>query len=90
MTPIKRWLLLHRLLDEFDIIWLRGLGCYFNTEAKEPIRVMQGNQMHTFSNLYSNQIQIITTTDKQETMLKLKYSNELILVNIVHELCWNE
>ena len=84
MTHFKRWILTARPLDESDVTWIKGLGCDFSMQAKEPLKVMYGNQVHTFSNLRSNQIQVITTTDKQETMLKLKYGNEITLGSVIY------
>ena len=85
MKEVKRWLLLKRPIDQDDIIWLRGLNCNTTIEAiKEPLKLMYGGRQHTFSNLRSNQVQVLTTTPKQETMLKLKYGDDIVLGTVVY------
>ena len=84
MKEVKRWILVQKHLELDDVLWLRGLGCGVNVSAKEPITMDLGSHQHTFSNLRSNQIQVLTTTPKQEIMLQLKYSKDILLASVVY------
>lgn len=82
MKTVKTWVLTQNKLSENDIIWLKGLEV--NTVV-EPLY----NTIHTYSGqhrvLSGVHIELETTCEKQETMLYLKFGNNLILKQVMSD-----
>lgn len=80
----KVWALAVSKLTDSDIVWLQGL----KVETKvEPLT----NKVYTQGQLVSRvvtglKIDVITTCEKQETMLKLKYGDDLVLKSVINSL----
>ena len=84
MNTEKVWELLTRPLDESDRVFLLGLECNFKlTETKkEPLHVY--GRTYEYQSPVPAKLLVSTTTEKQESLLKLKYGDELILHHVYH------
>lgn len=77
MQTYRVWALAINQITNNDVIWLKGLGVDVKVEALT-------NQVYSFGNkvteyVTGHKIDVITTCEKQETMLKLKYGDNLVL-----------
>jgi hypothetical protein len=80
MFEFKTWALAVSELNESDIIWLRGLDVEVRSEALTNRVYSAGNVVTEYVTGYK--IDVITTCAKQETMLQLKYGNNLVLKSV--------
>lgn len=84
MQSYKVWALAIGKIEDTDIIWLRGLGVDVKCEALTN-RVYSSGQIVSRV-ITGHQIDVITTCEKQETMLKLKYGDDLILKSVINSI----
>jgi hypothetical protein len=82
MQTVKTWALAKSWLDDSDIIWLKGLGVDLQSETLTDKVYLQGQVITEYVTGYRHEI--TTTCSKQETMLKLKYGDDLILTKEVN------
>jgi hypothetical protein len=82
LRTVKTWVLTQSKLSEGDIIWLKGLNV---KTVVEPLY----NTVHTFRGQHQVvsgvHIELETACEKQETMLYLKFGNNLILKQVISD-----
>lgn len=80
----KTWRLYKPDATQIDARFIVGLGCAVEIITPEPIELIatDGSRWKVAKN--SPQIEITTTCEKQEMMLKLKYGEELLLYQVFH------
>jgi hypothetical protein len=85
MTTIKIWILDKPDADQIDATFLFGLGCKVEVRIPEPVyfETMNGTRVQYLAE--HTTVEITTTCEKQESMLKLKYSNNLHLFRVEYE-----
>lgn len=83
MTHKKIWSLFKPNATSVDATFIIGLGCAVEVIMPDPIEfeTSAGTRWMTQDAPY---IEIITTCEKQESMLYLKYGDELRLKTIIH------
>lgn len=84
MIKMKIWSLHKPDATLVDALFLEGLKCGFEVVIPEPqvITASDGSQWRVAAG--SPFIRITTTCDKQESMLKLKYGDNLKILQIFH------
>ena len=84
MTHKKIWTLFKPNATTIDATYIVSLGCEVNVIMPESIELTatDGSRWKVANNY--PQIEIITTCEKQESMLYLKYGDELRLKEIIH------
>jgi hypothetical protein len=84
MTHKKIWTLYKPNADYSDATYIMGLGCEVEVIIPKPVEfeTSAGTRWHV-QNEHPH-IEIITTCEKQESMLYLKYGDELQLKSIIH------
>lgn len=84
MTHKKIWTLRKPNADYADATYIMGLGCKVEVIMPEwqAFTTPGGTQGRFLAE--DPHIEIITTCEKQESMLYLKYGNELRLKSIIH------
>ena len=80
----KVWLLQKPNATDIDSTFLFGLGCKVEVKIPEPLHfeTVNGTRVQYLAELPT--IKITTTCEKQEMMLKLKYGEELVQIQVVH------
>ena len=78
MRELKIWRLCTETFTKTDYIWITGLGCDLTIHNPEPetITLYSGTRQYYKEAPW---IEIITTCDKQQSMLQLKFGNSLYL-----------
>lgn len=79
MDTYKVWALCQNQITDNDALWLRGLGVEVKCEALTNRVYSSGFTVSQYVTGYK--IDVITTCDRQETMLKLKYGDDLVLIS---------
>lgn len=84
MTHKKIWTLHKPDATRIDAIYIIGLGCEVEVILPEQIEftAVTGSRWHVQNE--KPYIKITTTCEKQESMLYLKYGDELRLETIIH------
>ncbi len=84
MITRKIWALHRPDATVIDATFIIGLECHVEVVVPEPqvITATDGSQWHVAAG--SPFIRITTTCDKQESMLKLKYGDDLRILQIFH------
>ena len=82
MQTVKTWALAKSWLDASDIIWIKGLGVDLQSEALTDRVCLQGQVITEYVKGYRHEL--TTTCSKQETMLKLKYGEDLVLITVMN------
>jgi hypothetical protein len=84
MITKKVWMLRKPDATEIDATFLFGLDCKVEVKIPEPFEVesIDGKRWNITREVPS--IKIETTCEKQEMMLKLKYGEELVQIQVVH------
>lgn len=82
MQTVKTWVLAKSYLDDSDVIWLTGLGIDLQSETLTDKVYLQGQVITEYVTGYK--FELITTCSKQETMLKLKYGEDLVLTKVTN------
>ena len=77
MDTYKVWALAIDEVTDNDVLWLRGLGVEVKCEALTNRVYSAGFAVSQYVTGYK--IDVTTTCDKQEMMLKLKYGDDLVL-----------
>ncbi len=81
MKTFKRWLLNREKLENPDILWIKGHCHRVDCNIKsEDFKVVGGQNFRIVSKY---EIVITTDCEKQESMLKLKYIDDLILLRVL-------
>ena len=78
----KVWALAVSKLNDSDIVWLQGLKVETKVEALTNKVYTQGQMVHQVVTGFK--IDVITTCEKQENMLKLKYGDDLVLKAVIN------
>jgi hypothetical protein len=84
MTHKKIWTLYKPNADYSDSTYIMGLGCEVEVIIPEPVDFETANGTRWRYLAKDPYIEIITTCEKQESMLYLKYGDELRLKMIIH------
>lgn len=84
MTHKKIWSLFRPNPTHEDAIFIKGLGCEVKVIVPEPIEVTSANGRSWKVQTEYPHIELTTTCEKQESMLHLKYGDELRLKTIIH------
>jgi hypothetical protein len=82
MQTVKTWVLAKSWLDDGDVIWIKGLGVDLRAEALTDKVYLQGQVITEYVKGYRHEL--TTTCSKQETMLKLKYGEDLVLITVMN------
>ena len=77
-TLVKRWWLSTCEITPNDVAFLVGLDIRVNVERPSQAFYTSAGQRFNVSG--SAKIEFMTTTEKQETMLRLKYGTDVLLV----------
>jgi hypothetical protein len=85
MTTIKTWILNKFDATDIDATFLFGLGCKVEVRISEPVYFETSNGTRVQYLAEHPTVEITTTCEKQESMLKLKYSNNLHLFRVEYE-----
>ena len=85
MTTIKTWILNNPDATDIDATFLFGLGCKVEVRIPEPVYFETSNGTRVQYCAEHPTVEITTTCEKQESMLKLKYSNNLYLLKVEYE-----
>jgi hypothetical protein len=85
MNTKKIWILYKSDVDQTDATFLFGLGCEVKVKVPEPVHFETLNGTRVQYRAEHTTIEITTTCEKQESMLKLKYSNNLYLLKVEYE-----
>lgn len=89
MKLIKQWHI--SFFDENDIAYLKGLECDFEVNNKVNLIEVTGPNGNVYQMVDRNTnygIYVTTTTEKQESMLMLKYSGEIQLLRAFYADEW--
>lgn len=78
----KVWALCINNITHNDALWLQGLDVEVKCEPLANKVYSSGNKITEYVTGYK--IDVITTCDRQETMLKLKYGHDLILISKIN------
>jgi hypothetical protein len=81
MITRKIWHLPANNLTEADAIWLQGLKCRVEIQGGIPQDIVASGQTYRYVGL-PPKLNIETTCEKQESMLQLKYGDELKLMMV--------
>ena len=84
MTHKKIWTLYKPKADYADATYILGLGCAVEVIMPKPIAFETLNGTRWQVQNEHPHIEITTTCEKQESMLYLKYGDELRLKTIIH------
>ena len=84
MTHKKIWTLYKPSADCSDATFITGLGCEVEVIIPKPIDFETLNGTRWRVQKEHPYIEITTTCEKQESMLYLKYGDELQLKSIIH------
>lgn len=79
MQAHRVWALCINNITDNDALWLKGLGVEVKCEALTNRVYSAGFAVSECVTGYK--IDVITTCAKQETMLKLKYGDDLVLIS---------
>jgi hypothetical protein len=82
MQTVKTWALAKSYLDDSDVIWIKGLGIDLQSEVLTDKVYLQGRVVTEYVTGYRHEL--TTTCSKQETMLKLKYGEDLVLITVMN------
>lgn len=81
MKEVKRWTVIKHPLDEADYIWIKNNSNQMTVNHKVQDIPSFNNG---FSKVYmGSEVILTTTTEEQETMLRLKYDDQLVLLTVV-------
>lgn len=75
------WLLLQDTIDVDDIKWIAGIGASVHVDQPSHTFDVMGGGTHRVAG--KARIEVTTTTDKQRTMLVLKYGDRMIKLSEV-------
>jgi len=77
----KIWQLETVNLNSIDATYINGLGCDITIERDDPVELSCTGGTYQYT---ANRPRIIieTSCEKQESMLKLKYGSELVLMQV--------
>jgi hypothetical protein len=84
MQTYKVWALTINQITSNDVLWLKGLGVDVKCEALTNQIYSAGVVVSKYVTGYK--IDVITTCDKQETMLKLKYGDDLVAKSVINSI----
>ena len=84
MTHRKIWTLYKPNATYSDATYIMGLGCEVEVIMPKPVEFETSAGTRWYVQDEHPHIEIITTCEKQEMMLYLKYGDELHLKSIIH------
>ena len=82
MIVKKQWRLYKKDTTAIDIKFIVGLGCAVRVDEPEPAKLIgpDGKIYHYYPT--NSTVYIVSTCEKQEMMLKLKFGDELIIQQV--------
>jgi hypothetical protein len=83
ITTYKTWLIKQDIVNEDDILWLKGHNIQAIMPEWDVREIAYGNQTWKYTGPLIKNFGAITTTKKQEDMLVLKYGNTVQLNQVV-------
>jgi hypothetical protein len=83
----KIWIISRPRFTKADALLLNGLDCEYKMTESEPEEIHLHNQTYQYVGTIPK-LTIVTTSDRQEDMLKLKYGDELLLLQVYHEVTY--
>ncbi len=83
----KIWSISRSSFTRADRLLLNGLDCEYKMTEPEPQEIQLHNQTYQYVGSHPK-LTIVTTSDRQEDMLKLKYGDELTLLQVYHEVTY--
>lgn len=86
MIKRKIWALHRPDATKVDATFLFGLGCEVEVVLPEPQTITSADGKQWRYSVENPFIRITTTCDKQESLLKLKYGEDLHILQIFHTL----
>ena len=81
MQTYKVWALAIDQVTDNDILWLKGLGVDVKYEPMTNKVYSAGHKVTEY--VTGHKIDVITTCEKQETMLQLKYGDDFVLKSVI-------
>lgn len=81
----KTWVLDKPDTTQIDATFIFGLGCTVKVRIPEPVHFETSNGTRVQYQAEHPTVEITTTCEKQESMLQLKYSNNLYLLKVEYE-----
>lgn len=84
MDTYRVWALTINQITSSDALWLKGLGVDVRCEPLTNQIYASGKVVTEYVTGYK--IDVITTCDKQETMLKLKYGDDLVAKSVINSI----
>ena len=84
MTHKKIWTLYKPDATEIDATFIMGLGCEVEVIMPKPVEFETSAGTRWYVQNEHPHIEIMTTCEKQESMLYLKYGDEIRLKTIIH------
>jgi hypothetical protein len=85
MKTIKVWRLFKPDADYSDADFLSGLGCRIEVDIPDPELFTVSGKTYRYTGPSQSTIDIYTTCEEQEMMLKLKYGDLILLTYTHHE-----
>lgn len=79
----KIWTLYKPDATNVDTTFIYGLNCAINVDIPEPLQLVYDGKEYKFANGFPV-IEITTTCEQQEMMLKLKYGDDLAIKATIH------
>ena len=84
MKTYNVWALTINQITNNDVVWLKGLGVDVKVETLTNKVYTQGQMVNEVVTGFK--IDVITTCEKQETMLKLKYGDDLVPKAVINSI----
>jgi hypothetical protein len=84
MQTYKVWALAINQVTDTDVLWLKGLGVDVKYEPMTNKVYSAGYKVTEY--VTGHKIDVITTCEKQETMLQLKYGDDLVLKSVINSM----
>jgi hypothetical protein len=85
MREIKTWDLNLASYTQNDITWIQGLGCDFIARYPTPLEISLSNGITRHMTVRKPWLEITTISEKQQSMLQLKYGDSIFLISINYE-----
>lgn len=85
IVEVKTWILSIHPVTENDCIWIKSLGCEITIENAVTERVQLPNGNINYYVTESAKLLVKTVSEKQQSMLQLKYATNLFLKSTEYE-----
>ena len=84
MIVKKQWHLCEKDTTALDVKFIISLGCSVQVYAPEPAQITGPDGRLYYYYPTNAFVHIVSTCEKQESMLKLKFGDSLVLQQVVH------